>query len=265
MIQRNLKMRAVEPEPQMPEEDHHAALADRYYLENAYLPPTDDQSWRERAALGIAPGQDSDGDFEDENMDFAPRAEDVEPEVPGQGRGGLLVALTLAAILVPGIVSLTFPATLTAGFWRARQTTVPQAQSPVAGVPKITAPFHASLQDQTPRPSPMAAPPAEPDTQSQPPAPAEPGSVASPAANPVAKDKASVTRARGNTGNDDGGGFYAKVMGPDGRLHARYFPSAAAPDTPRAAVPPEAGGFYAMVAEPDGTLRYRHFSSKPAQ
>ena len=268
MNQGRIKMKAVEqPQDLTSAEDRHAALADRLLQESGYLPSQDDQSWRERAALRIAPGFERDGIGELAEWGAVEPELIVEPDPESRGRGGFLVAFFMIVVIVPVIAALTFPDILTAGFWRAQSSATHVARA----TPSVAASsLRAALREPTSAPPAQVAPPSRPEQLPQKipkTVPDESGvriiDARKPPQPPAARE------ASRNTAEDNqAGGFYAKVAGPDGALRSQYFPAEPTARTARhesAGKDRDASGFYAMVAGPDGTLRYKYFSSKPSQ
>ena len=261
-------MKAVEqPEDLASAEDRDAALADRLLQESGYLPSQDDQSWREQAALHIAPGLERDGTDEPADWDSVEPQPMAETHPERSGRGGVLVAFLMIAVIVPVIAALTFPDILTAGFWRAQRSTAHGASAPP---PSVATPLRAALPEPASSrlPPPAQATPAAPPRPAPEAAPADTNVPIIDARKPAPRSLSPHAPEHEMAQEDRTGGFYAKVPGPDGVLRSQYFPadpSARPTAAENAGKDRDAGGFYAMVAAPDGTLRYKYFSSKPSQ
>jgi hypothetical protein len=265
MTQRRIKMKSVEqPAESGAALDHNAALADQFLQDNDYLPVRGDQSWRERAALRIAPGYEpNDGD---DGPDAMPVPEDriSGSELSGKGGGGILAAFFAMAIVVPTIVVLTAPGVLTAGFWgahRAAPKAMAEPAAPLARMAANSAPLRPSLAKAAPPPPTSQATAMDRDVSKKRAAnmPAVAGRApkaraAVPAAKPVKADD----------GNADK--FRTLVVGTDGSMKYEYFPSQPLPRLAQRQTTGDDGkGFYAMVPGPDGTLRYQYFPSKPVR
>ena len=260
---------------------HDPDLVDQFLQESDYLPARGDQSWgdqswREQAALGIAAGYEESDEIE--TPATIPTRNDrlSEPNFDGRsGKGALLAALFVSAILVPGAVILTAPEILTADFWRADRVAANPPSKPAppvrtASVPAPVIPMEAPPQPsrviaekpratRTAKATPHQTPPLRPTDSAQ-----DLNAASSANAPP---DRASPPKQQPATRmvkREEAGGFGSFVLGPDGKMQYRYFPAASSGQT---AEPAQAEGddpgFYAMVPGTDGVLRYKHFPSKP--
>ena len=265
MTQRRIKMKSVEqPAESDVALDHNAALADQFLQDNDYLPDRGDQSWRERAALRIAPGYESDAG--DDEPDVMPDPEDriSGSDVHGRSGGGILAAFFAMAIAIPAIVVFTAPDILTAGFWsvhRAAPKAVAEPAAPLARTAAISAPLRPSLARATPPPPASQAAVMNQDVSKK-----RAASVP-PQAGRAPKARAAVPAAEPARADDgDAGKFRTLVVGTDGSMKYEYFPSQPSPRMAQRQEPGDDGkGFYAMVPDPDGTLRYKYFPSKPVR
>jgi hypothetical protein len=292
----------MKPDEQLAEMDERHGRyhipADWFNQEGGYLVPQGDQSWREQEALRIVPAHEKFGAGQTANDDAAPSEQIPDSESGGHGLKGAIFALLAVPIVAFAIAALTSPGILSAVFRPAHRSEVSSISKSAgatanpmhAPAPALPAEPAASPQI---RPAPATAP--KPSTAStapvmatqSPPGPdIGPELSAAPTINPApdtntvseAASKPStrpVPRAVGHFEPDEHGrgGFYAKVIQPDGTLRNQYFASKSKP----AALPSKnatgrgridrrnTGGFYAMVAEPDGTMEYRYFSSKPSR
>jgi hypothetical protein len=276
---------------------HYAGPADWFTQESGYLAPQGDQSWREQEALRIVPAHEKFDAGETANDE--PAASEQDPDYVAGGRGfkGVIFALLAVPVIAFAMVALTSPGILQAVFRPAHRSAARSISNPPdTAVSAVHAPAPLASAKAPPPQIPLA-PVTTPDPGLEssapvtaiqsPPAPAVgPDLTAAPAADPApdtstvpeAASKPSTqpaSRANGHLVTDDhgSGGFYAKVIQPDGTLKNRYFASNSKP-----AAPPSTnatgrdrnnnrgtGGFYAMVAGPDGTLEYRYFPSKPSR
>ena len=285
-------MKAVEQPESQSFDERHGALADQFLQDNGYLPSQDDQSWRERAALGIVTRREEDIADDSPDMDFVPEDHGSAREAARSGRGGVFAALFMVLVMVPVVAALTFPNILMPGFWRAHAPDAgPGTVAPSPPTQLVDAPssLRASLDAHAPQPSPKES--AAPLEQRLPSSSGPPAKANSDSEKPLTIDATGATAAAAAPGptprpvpetgqrhnldsEHDTGGFYAKAMGPDGVLRYQYFSSEPSQQpTPGPSNRAEADvsnrqtgrGFYAMVARPDGTLQYRYFSSQPSR
>lgn len=279
MKQVRIKMKAVaQPAESEAAPDRYAELAAQVWEENSYLPSQDDQSWREQAALRIAAG------YEEPEDDMAPDIIPVREEdgrLPGadpggKGRGGILVALFMIAVIVPIVAVLTAPDILTIGFWRGHRAAPTTAAKPAGSFQTASASQPTSRGVGAPMPrSEPAAPTAMPQLKLSTDTGRSEGrqSVAQEASETAhTPTPRPATRMAERDAPDDGNAdkFRTLVVGTDGTLKYEYFPSRPSTRAGEAGegVREEAdtgGGFYAMVPDPDGTLRYKYFPSKPTE
>jgi hypothetical protein len=277
MNQKSIKMKSVNQPAELPVARDHD-FVDQFLQESDYLPVQGDQSWREQAALHIAAGYDE-GDETETPSTIPTRADRLAESNFDGGTNwrALLVAFFAVAILIPAALIFTAPDILTADFWRANRGAANPASEPAPPVRTATVPAPVIAkqppqgpskfiaQDSKNPPTAKATPPQTPplrpadsarDLKAETAANAPPERAAPPKQQPAER-----------TANRDGGtgGFGSFVLGPDGRLQYRYFPTATSsqPAQPSKAESDDPG-FYAMVPDPDGTLRYKHFPSKPA-
>ena len=259
------QMQPVEPRPA---DDPFAEGAEQFWHDNGYLPPQDDQSWREQDAHRIVTAGQAVSSDEPASAEPAGHEPAAPTEVSGFGRVETFFALFTVTAIAIFIVALTAPNILSASFWRAEGPANPRAApaSPPERLAAIPAPVLEGV------PEPRSPPPrtARPDLKETPgvkaeaPRSAAPETVSAPPARELAPRPAPRAQAREKT-RDRASGFYARVPQPDGTLGYRYFPSDPRLD-PKPAVPALSpggtGGFYAMVAGPGGTLEYKYFPPK---
>lgn len=278
-------MKADEPPAELPETgDRFGELAEQFWQESGYLPPQDNQSWREQDARRINAVDERSPQEEPEDTDFVPQELAPAAEATGFGRVETLFALFTVAAIALFIMALTDPNILTAGFWRPPAPQPNATGEPPASAPTRLAAIPAPALERAPPSRSQPAPTAALDSNSAPAAKAtapettapvpETNAAAEAAAVPEEPKPNARPAPRADGREDQGtGGFYAKVAEPDGRLSYRYFPSdprldplPAVPAVP--AVPREdggMGGFYAMVAGPGGALEYKYFPPKASR
>ncbi|HEY4275150.1 MAG TPA: hypothetical protein VGM68_06675 [Rhizomicrobium sp.] len=207
--------------------------------------------------------------------DFRPQRAFSIPEQHDRSGKSLLLAL-VATVGGVALLLYAFPQSLTANFWTAQfvaaKIAVDSPAKPVRTAPVMDTPALApSLATEAPVP---VAPP-EPTA----PVPAQPDPIAG-ANAPVTQDapptvlpkpdQRSRLPAAVKPADNNAGGFYAMVPGPDGTMTSRYFPADPGKDagsTNGPAVPKETGageekGVYALAPGPDGTLKYQYFPPK---
>jgi len=269
-------MRPVNRPTELPAAHHHD-LVDQFLQESDYLPNRDDQSWREQAALRIAAGYEERDEIEAPATIPTPDDRLSESSFDGRsGKGALLAALFVSAILIPGAVILTAPEILTADFWREDRVAANPPSKPAppvrtANVPSPVIPMEAPPQPskviaedsratRTAKATPRQTPPLRPADSAR-----NLNAASSVNAQPERASPPKQQPATRMANREKAGGFGSFVLGPDGRMQYRYFPTASSGQT---AEPAQAEGddpgFYAMVPGPDGVLRYKHFPSKPA-
>ena len=261
----------MEPRPA----EKFAEGAGHFWQDGGYLPPQDDQSWREQDAQRIVTAGQPVTDAELADVDAFMDEAVPQSEFAGFGRVEFFFAFFTAAAIALLIVALTVPDILTADSWRPHAPASPIAKS--ASPPQRLAAIPAPELERAPAP---LSPPAQgPRSDSNGKANAEAARTPAPetammqAPNPEPRPAPHVQareKARDERGGRDAGGFYARVAQPDGTLAYQYFPSNPRLD-PQPAVPAVprdnrgTGGFYAMVAGPGGALEYKYFPPKLAR
>ena len=258
-------MKPVEQPAEAVHEDY-AALADQFLQENQYLPPRDDQSWREQAALRISgrPEQQDDEIDMDDALDMVPVREDANSATDfASGRKGrVLVPLLMAMIIVPTVAVLTAPDILTPGFWRGHRSA---EHSPT---PPAAPPIHLANTAAPLRPSLAKAPPPPVPAKEKQDLTAKVAAVPPAKTPPIPKAQPGSRTAEVDRQDTSGAGrFRSLVIGPDGALRYEYFSSepAVKGGGQKQAQDDSGNGFYAMVPDADGTLRYKYFPSKPSR
>lgn len=230
-------------------QDSNAALADQFWLESGYLPPQNDQSWREQEAMGFTVSQE-DG-FSDSPADGAdeqpiPQEQVLEPDSRGRGLKGVMFALLMVPVVAFAIAAFTAPGILRADFWRAHWDAASSLVNP-AVPPAIAVRTPVPLPVRAPPPPPRPVLATAPDLNTAPAADAPsadatpgPAAIPVPAAAPETNMIPAVmpkprpqpvlrSAHRDKAGDRDTGGFYAMVIGPDGTREYTYFPSKPSP------------------------------------
>ncbi len=238
--------------------------------DSGYLPPRDDQSWREMEALRFVAVRDEDDADGVVDPDDEPVGPDQEYRSTGHGAGGVMLFLS-AVVGVAIVALLASPNLLTADFWRAHWAalTAKPVDAPVR-VANIPAPVPAALPLRPPvqsLPTPAASPALHPSLSAPPPANAEHAANAEPPAAPAANamppaNSAPQPDAR-PSGRDDRD---TMVIAPDGSVKYEKAPFGSKPAPAARAFAHDdrgAGGFYAMVPGLDGVLRREYFPSGP--
>jgi hypothetical protein len=214
---------------------------------------------------GVVPDRNEDEIPEEPaNIDYVVEPDDFpEPHSTGPGLKGTIFAFCAVTMIGLAIVAFTAPGLLTPGFWRlqrAAANSIAQLLAPstasvhapammqASATPPPVAPAPSAVASPAPPPQPEAAPAINPDLSATPTtdaAPAESVQAAAPkpvprpvlstaprakAAPPVLRTAARDKPVRGNAmrnkvADRDTGGFHAMVVGQDGTLEYRYFPS----------------------------------------
>jgi hypothetical protein len=235
-----------------------AVPVDQFWLDSGYLPPQNDQSWREQEAMGFTVShEDSFSDSPAEIADEEPlyEVQALEPESPGRGLKGVMLALFMVPVMAFAIAAFSAPGILKADFWRAHWDAASSLLKPAAApVVAVREPAPAPLATQAPaKPQPALA--AAPALNTAPTADAVPvinaASDATPNANAVPVPPPVPTAAPGANAIPD----IAPTPRPQPVMRSAKRDKAADHDT---------GGFYAMVIGTDGTREYRYFPSKPS-
>jgi hypothetical protein len=210
-------------------DDGHIIPADQVWQDNDYLPPQNDQSWREREALGIATFGKG---VADELVNSDPiQEEHIQEEHiaerSGTGRSrSMTVFFAVVAVIVLAVAALTLPDILTVSIWRPRlAATKPAVGSRGALVPAANIPVRLSLAH-------AGAP----------------------------KSAVSRTDSAGRTLTVDATSLPNAIseVAPKPRP-AMHLSKRAEADIL------STGGFYTLVPEADGTLEYKYFPSRPSR
>ncbi len=203
--------------------DGHIILADQFWQDNDYLPPQNDQSWREREALGITTFGKSVAEEAEELVSPDPIQEEyIAERNDAGGSSSMTVFFAAVTVIASAAAALMLLDVLTVGIWHPRlAATKPAVGSRGALVPAENIPVRLSLAHAAaPKPvvswTDSAGPTLTVDATSHPNAILEVVPKPRPAMHLVEHAEADIRSKSG---------FYTLVPGADGTLEYKYFSS----------------------------------------